>query len=129
MFHVIRDANGAIQALSRQPQQGGEMLDESDPEVQQFVHPEASESATELVDDGFIRGVDGCRSGCQLGLNAADVSFVRVLEDLVDILIDKNMIRHTDLPMAAQQKLLLRKGLRSRMQDSLDLLGGEERLF
>jgi hypothetical protein len=54
---------------------------------------------------------------------------VRVLEDLIDTLMAKNVIRHTDLPEAAQRKLVLRKGLRNRMQDALNLFGRDERIL
>lgn len=67
--------------------------------------------------------------GGTAGFNEADAEFVRVLEDLIDTLIMKNVIRHTDLPDAAQRKLMLRKGLRNRMQGALNLLGGDERIL
>jgi hypothetical protein len=41
----------------------------------------------------------------------------------------KNVIRHTDLPDAAQRKLMIRKGLRNRMQGALDLLGRDEKIL
>lgn len=56
---------------------------------------------------------------------AADAEFVRVLEDVIDTLIMKNIIRHTDLPQAAQQKLIKRKGMRNHMKGALDLIGGD----
>jgi hypothetical protein len=53
-----------------------------------------------------------------------DADLVRVLEDLVDVLIMRNIIRITDLPPEAQQKLFARKNFRERMNDhSLRLLG------
>lgn len=104
MFHVIRDADGTIQSLGRQPLPNSELLDEQDPEVHQFLNPRSVEPA----------------------LEASDADFVRVIEDLIDTLIHKNVIRHTDLPVAVQKKLMLRKGLRNRMQGSLDLLESDQ---
>lgn len=43
----------------------------------------------------------------------SDQGMVRVLEDLIETLIAKNLIRFTDLPEAAQAKLLERRSLRS----------------
>ena len=43
----------------------------------------------------------------------SDLGLARVLEDLIDVLIDKNVITFTDLPAEAQNKLLKRRGLRS----------------
>lgn len=103
MFHVIRNPKGAIQAVARQSLPNSEPMDEQDPELVQF-----------------FAGV-----GSKPGFDAADAEFVRVLEDLIDTLIMKNVIRHTDLPSAAQQKLVKRKGMRNRMQGALNLLGGD----
>lgn len=106
MFHVLRNTQGAIQSVSRQEQPGSDMLDENDPEIQRF-----------------FKGVTGP------GFDAADADFVRVLEDLIDTLILKNVIHHTDLPPAAQKKLMVRKGLRSRIQGALNLIGNDDRLL
>lgn len=107
MFHVFRDANGAIQSVSRQPQLGSEALDENHPEIQFFFKSTTIAPA----------------------FDAADAGFVRVLEDLIDTLILKNVIHHTDLPVAAQKKLMVRKGLRNRIQGALNLLGSDERIL
>jgi hypothetical protein len=55
-----------------------------------------------------------------------DAGFVRVLEDLIDTLIQKNIIHHTDLPPEAQRKLVSRKGLRNRLQGSLNILRDDD---
>jgi len=57
-----------------------------------------------------------------------DSAFVRVLEDLIDTLIEKGVIRLTDLPLAAQQKLGERKHLRQRLNDDLNLLDDDDSL-
>jgi hypothetical protein len=106
MFHVFRNAEGAIQSVSRQAQAGSEMLAENDPEIQRFF-----------------------KAGSEPAFDAADADFVRVLEDLIDTLILKNVIHHTDLPSAAQKKLLVRKGLRSRIHGALNLLGNDDRIL
>lgn len=54
-------------------------------------------------------------------LEGSDLALVRVLEDLIELLIDRSLIRFTDLPSAAQAKLLDRRGTRAAMQ-SLRLL-------
>ena len=104
MFYVIRGTDGRIHSLSREPQTDREAMNENDPEIQQFLGVTAAMPT----------------------FNAVDAEFVRVIEDLIDTLISKNLIRHTDLPEAAQKKLLLRKGLRSRVNGALDLFGREE---
>ncbi len=103
MLNVTRSPDGAIQSVTRQTQPGGESMAPDHPELQAFLGTPAPAP----------------------GFSESDAEFVRVLEDLIDTLILKNVIRHTDLPPAAQQKLLLRKGLRNRMQGALNLLDGD----
>jgi hypothetical protein len=55
-----------------------------------------------------------------------DADFVRVLEDLIDVLIAKGVLRMTDLPVQAQQKLNQRKQRRARLAEDLDLLDDED---
>ena len=57
-------------------------------------------------------------------MRSSDFDLIRVLEDLINLLIEKNTIHFTDLPEAAQKKLINRKGLRD-SGNSLDLLGDE----
>lgn len=45
-------------------------------------------------------------------LSQSDAEFIRVLEDLLNVLIAKRVIHFTDLPAAAQNKLLGRESLR-----------------
>ncbi|WP_372626909.1 tryptophan synthase subunit beta like protein [Arsukibacterium sp.] len=54
-------------------------------------------------------------------LQHSDAELARVLEDLVELLTASGTIRFTELPMAAQIKLLNRKTLRHDMQ-TLNLL-------
>jgi len=55
----------------------------------------------------------------QLFLEQSDIELVRVLEDLVDVLTQKGVILFTELPEAAQQKLLRRKTARHIVQNSI----------
>ena len=95
-----------IQSVSRDMQPGSEMLSETDPEIL-----------------GFFKSGDGP------SFDAADADFVRVLEDLIDTLILKNVIHQTDLPAPAQKKLMIRKGLRTRIHGALNLLGTDDRIL
>ena len=47
-----------------------------------------------------------------------DADFVRVIEDVIDTLIVKNVINITDLPEQAQAKLFARKSFRERVSKS-----------
>ena len=49
------------------------------------------------------------------GFSRLDADFVRVLEDVIDALIARNVINITDLPDEAQAKLMARKTFRDRL--------------
>ena len=102
MPYVRRDAQGALVSLHRDAEAGAhEWLDDDDAAVQAFVGRTQS--------DGFEQ---------------LDADFIRVLEDLIDALIRRQVINITDLPGAAQQKLFSRKGHRvPTALSELNLLG------
>ena len=60
-------------------------------------------------------------------LDETDKNMARVMEDVVNLLVDKGIICFTDLPLAAQQKLAQRKKLRGSHQ-SINLLSDDENL-
>ncbi len=103
MFYVTRNSNGVIHTISKLEQPGSEMLDDGNPEIKEFLSSDLNSVFAAL-----------------------DTEFFRVLEDLIDTLIEKNVIHHTDLPVAAQQKLLTRKGIRQHVQKGLQLLGNDD---
>jgi hypothetical protein len=66
----------------------------------------------------------------QAFLRELDIDLVRVLEDVIDLLVAGGVLRFTDLPESAQQKLLFRKTMRSQWQAVPDHpLGVEEGLL
>ena len=102
MPYIQRDADGTVTSLHRRaPGHPCEFLDENHPEVQSFL---------DQGDAGTYERLDA--------------DFIRVLEDLIDVLLRRNVIAITDLPAEAQKKLYLRKGHRKAMPISeLNLLG------
>ncbi len=101
MPFVRRNTQGQIDSLHRtQAPESSEFLDDQHPDVQAFVG--ATPSA----------------------FNRLDADFVRVIEDVIDTLIVKNVFNITDLPPDAQAKLFARKSFRDRItQHSLTLFG------
>lgn len=103
MPFVRRDSAGKLIAISVEPAEGFEEVPGDDPELAELhgtllpLHSRFQESDREIV---------------------------RVLDDLVNVLIDKNLIRFTDLPQAAQKKLIERRSLRESHLD-LGLLGDD----
>ncbi len=68
---------------------------------------------------GFL----GVENADQYQFSSLDAGLVRVREDLVYTLIERNVIRITDLPVEAHNKLFARKRFRERSrQHALKLL-------
>lgn len=63
----------------------------------------------------------------QLTLEQTDTAMARVLEDVVSLLVEQGVIRFTDLPSAAQDKLLARRELRGKRQ-GIELLDDGDHL-
>jgi hypothetical protein len=59
-------------------------------------------------------------------LSLSDIKFIRVIEDLVDLLMDKKIFTFTDLPEKAREKILSRKDARDRLAGSNDLVVPDE---
>ena len=62
-------------------------------------------------------------------LKDSDLELVRVLEDLVDVLVNRGVVRYTDLPEAARAKLHDRAQTRAKLDGLSGLLGDEEHKF
>ncbi len=87
------------------------------------IHHTPTASATEqktLLDEevlAFLNKDGSLDSWIQL-LSLSDVSIIRVLEDLIDVLVKKNVIMLTDLPTEARDKLKERKRVRKKMENN-----------
>jgi hypothetical protein len=104
MFHVVRDAQGQIESVHREPVHGSVAVPTEDPQLQAWF-----------------------QGGGDAHFASLDAGLIRVLEDLVDVLVARNIIRITDLPAEAQQKLFDRKGFRDRFRrNALDWFGNEQ---
>jgi len=58
----------------------------------------------------------------------SDIQLARVLEDLISLLIDRDLIRFTDFPDPAQKRLIERQTLRMKSKQ-LNLIDDETSLF
>lgn len=96
MIYVERNDAGEIVALHKSSTNSAtEQKELSDPEVLNFLENHH--------DAGPIKTL----------LHTTDTGMIRVIDDVVDLLVSKNIIKFTDLPEEAQQKLLNRKQFRS----------------
>lgn len=66
------------------------------------------------------------KSQYQITLEETDQAMARVLEDVVNLLVEQGTIRFTDLPDAAQTKLLSRRELRGSRQGIYLLDDGDD---
>lgn len=62
-------------------------------------------------------------------LKQSDLELVRVLEDVVSALVERGVIRYTDLPAAAREKLDQRAIVRAEIEGLSGLLGDEHSLI
>lgn len=102
MLYVLRDASGEILSLHRSPVAGAHSIAPDHPDVAAFLGRSPDEQQFASLDAGLVR----------------------VVEDLIDVLIRRNVLCVTDLPPEAQAKLFDRKHFREGMQShSLKLFG------
>ena len=106
MPYVLRNESGKINRASVRALAGGELLPHHHPEVVEFLKshnqdPKAVESA--LAD---LRHSDGEMS--------------RAVEDLIMVLLKKNVIKMTDLPHQVQDRMAARTKLRLRIEEAYE---------
>ncbi len=91
MLYAIRDNDGKIISISQTDTPNSELVDIKNPEVQAFL----SITPESFTPDNY--------------LDQSDISVARIVEDLIELMVSRNLIIFTDLPDAAQRKLLTRK--------------------
>ncbi|MCL7488828.1 MAG: hypothetical protein M8357_11730 [Desulfobulbaceae bacterium] len=98
MLYIERNDNGTIAAIHQTPTD------------------KATEQKTLLDEEviAFLGKDSDLDSWIQL-LSLSDISIIRVIEDLIDVLVKKNVIMLTDLPEEARDKLKERKRVRKKM--------------
>jgi hypothetical protein len=95
MLYVERAEDGKIIALHSSPEpNAGEQKSIMDEEILDFLHTTVSADSRKLL------------------LTLSDMGIIRLLEDLIELLIEKNVICFTELPEQAQRKITERKRLR-----------------
>ncbi len=111
MPYVARDTSGRITGVSDRPTDiAFDAVPANDPELRAFIGDAGNDQAREK-------------------LSASDLEMVRVIEDIVDVLIGKNLFNFTDLPRVAQKKLLNRRQLRRNLSVLTNLVGDADDIF
>ena len=95
-MYIKRNDQGQIIGIREiQSEEFNELASDDDPEYLKFLKCEACKSSI-----------------AKSTLEKSDTELVRVLEDVIELLISKNIIQFTDLPPAAREKLSRRQNLR-----------------
>ena len=120
MPYVTRNAAGFISAifLNAKPS-ARELIAADHPDVLVFLGQENPKIG--VGKNGVDKSLDK--------LTLSDIAFIRVLEDVIDLLIEKKLLAFTDLPEKAREKILSRKDVRGRLAGSNDLVVPEDRLL
>lgn len=105
MPYIKRGPDGKILAISDDPLNGqSEQMSADAPELRDFVN---------MLDRQ------------EKVFESSDLKLIRVIEDVIDLLIDKNVICITDLPLPVQSKLMERRSLRQSL-NALKLFGDDD---
>ena len=105
MPFVHKDANGKIIAVYTEPVEGALEVAPDDPALIGFIQQN-------------IPALDAEGDWAQ-----SDLGLTRVIEDLIEVLIEKKVVLFTDFPEGAQKKLLDRRGRRKEFDLVEDLFG------
>lgn len=112
MAYIRRNAQGEIIAVFDAPQiDANEFMSPNAPELLKFL--------------GQNNDVNAARTL----LSSSDLALIRVLEDLINTLIDKGVILFTDLPPAAREKLANREKFRDHLSSLEDLMNEDPGLL
>ncbi len=117
MPYISRDSNGYIIKISdNATNDEQEFLTEDNKEIIEYLSKIAK---SELRDsEQFINK-----------LVRTDNAMARIIEDLVNVLIAKNIINFTDLPLLAQRKLISRQNMRSNLAAFSNLVSDKNNII
>ena len=98
--------------------------------IEHVAYPEATEQREDATPEitEWLK-VNVLRTASLQLLQESDSDMVRVLEDLIGVLINRGIISITDLPLAAQNKLLNRAEARRTLGGLERLIDDDERLI
>lgn len=102
MFYAEEDTNGKIVAIRSKP---------TEPNQEPIAETTLVRFLADNNDTGSYESI----------LSLLDSSIIRVLDDLIDLLVKKDLIMITELPEKAQKKIGERKRIRLKMQETMEL--------
>jgi hypothetical protein len=110
MPYIVRDAQNHIIKASARAIVGAETLPHGHPDVQEFLrlHGQNPDQIDEALNE--LRRTDGEMS--------------RAVEDIIMVLMKKNLVKMSDLPKPVQDRMALRVKLRVFIQEVYDQASG-----
>ena len=119
MLYGLRDNAGTLIAIGEQAvSEQWQKLEEGSDEVLQFLQKQSP------------NGVSQAQQSSEL--EDSDKDFIRVLDDLIELMIEKQLFQFTELPQPAQDKLLKRRWYRQQLKgddDTTHLIDPQEGLL
>jgi hypothetical protein len=110
MPYILRDDKGKIAKASARSLHGGELVPHSHPDVVEFLKTHGQDPSQVENALSELRRTDG--------------EMARAVEDVIMVLLKKNVLKMTDLPKAVQDRMALRVKLRVLIQDVYDQASG-----
>jgi hypothetical protein len=108
MLYIERNEQGEIIAVKRDGNEPSKESAASGSDILEFLALNASkDSMLEL-------------------LATMDSGIIRIVEDLIDVLIKKNVIMFSELPHEAQEKIFYRKQIRQRIKNQTIIVDDED---
>lgn len=111
MIYIEKNAQGEIQNIEFSPGPNREEISLHDPKLKDFI--ENAPNSDELIEQV---------------LNRLDLDMVRTIEDLIDMMIQKDLMRFTDLPKPVQNKILFKKNIRNLSKKESSIISDDELL-
>jgi hypothetical protein len=112
MPFVLRDTTGKVTKISVRSLVGAESLPHGHPDVVAFLesHGQNPKQVEESLNE----------------LRRTDNEMARAVEDIIMVLLKKNLIKLTDMPKAVQDRMQLRVKLRMQIQEAYDQASGNK---
>jgi len=106
MPYVVRRSDGGISAILKEATtEAEEFLPVNHPDITEFIGADTTMESSVYKAEASVR----------LALQDSDAEIARVTEDLVHLLVKKNVILFTELPDIVQEKLISREKLRTKL--------------
>ncbi len=106
MPYLFRNEAGQIYRISVKPVPGAEVLPHDHPEVRAFLV--ARGQNPEQIDNALNE------------LRRTDNEMARAVEDVITVLLRKNILKLSELPKAVQERMALRVRMRVLIQETYD---------